>query len=89
MAGYIVQKIGAHSWKILDRKTNQEFGVLARVENGFKAESERLKMKAEALDPWLILRMVFNTEEFHLDGVDGQEPQRLTTDNIRQLLGVG
>ena len=86
MAAYTIRRVNSTTWNLHDRKSGEQVGVLCQLSSGYSAESERLKMKAEASDPWLILRMVFNTEEFHLEHDDHHGPLRLTADNIREFL---
>lgn len=86
MAAYTIRRVNSTTWNLLDRKSGEQVGVLCLSSSGYSAESERLKMKAEASDPWLILRMVFNTEEFHLEHDSAATHLRITQENIRELL---
>jgi hypothetical protein len=85
MAAYTIRRVNSTTWNLHDRKSGEQVGALWLSNSGYIAESERLKMKAEASDPWLILRMVFNTEEFHLEQ-DASTHHRLTPENVRELL---
>jgi hypothetical protein len=85
MAGYIIRRSNSNTWKVLDRKSGEQIGEVRSSDAGYRAESERLKMQAEASDPWLILRMVFNSEEFHLEE-EGNTPLRVTAENVRNVL---
>lgn len=84
MARFTLHPIESGNWRLVDRRTDAEVGKLVHVDGSFRITSDRFKMHAEAADPWLILRMVFNTEEFELHH-DGN-PVKLTAHNARQLL---
>jgi hypothetical protein len=84
MARFTLQRITSGNWRLLDPRTDSEVGLLVHAEGSYRLTSDKFKMQAEAADPWLILRLVFNSEEFdvHHDG----ESLQLTELNARQLL---